>query len=105
MRATEEAVTLANRKDPSDPIGPAAQADPMPGLQDVAEQALDGLRYPRDWSVSGKRKGKIVVEIRLGRRPAAHRRTDELRQAATVAKVADFALHARDQRHGRITSP
>ncbi|MDL9936613.1 ParB/RepB/Spo0J family partition protein [Gordonia sp. ABSL1-1] len=64
VRATEEAVTLANRGD-----GPSAKQPPakrrqmqMPGLQDLAERLSDRL----DTRVTvglGKRKGKIVVEF------------------------------------------
>jgi ParB family transcriptional regulator, chromosome partitioning protein len=64
VRATEEAVTLANRED----AGPAAPSHPrrkpiqMPGLQDVAERL--SAAFDTRVSVSlGKRKGKIVVEF------------------------------------------
>ncbi|GAB2645373.1 ParB/RepB/Spo0J family partition protein [Gordonia jinhuaensis] len=63
VRATEEAVTLANRGDSPSPT-PAAKRRQiqMPGLQDVAERLSD--RFDTRVSVSlGKRKGKIVVEF------------------------------------------
>lgn len=63
VRATEEAVHLANRGD-----GPAAPAQQkrkpmqMPGLQDVAERLSDKLDT-RVTVAMGKRKGKITVEF------------------------------------------
>jgi ParB family chromosome partitioning protein len=62
VRATEEAVTLANR-DGNTP-GPAPRRKPiqMPGLQDVAEQ-LSTAFDTRVTVMVGKRKGKIVVEF------------------------------------------
>ncbi|BBZ09660.1 chromosome partitioning protein ParB [Mycolicibacterium doricum] len=62
VRATEEAVTLANRSDPAAP--PAARRKPiqMPGLQDVAEQLSTAFDTRVTVSL-GKRKGKIVVEF------------------------------------------
>lgn len=65
VRATEEAVTLANRGDdqPSSPAGPAKRKPmQMPGLQDVAERLSDRLDTRVTVSL-GKRKGKIVVEF------------------------------------------
>jgi ParB family chromosome partitioning protein len=64
VRATEEAVTLANRDDtgPATPTGPRRKPIQMPGLQDVAEQLSSA--FDTRVSVSlGKRKGKIVVEF------------------------------------------
>jgi ParB family chromosome partitioning protein len=64
VRATEEAVTLANRED-TDPVGPTnprRKPIQMPGLQDVAERLSSA--FDTRVSVSlGKRKGKIVVEF------------------------------------------
>lgn len=62
VRATEEAVTLANR-DGNAP-GPAPRRKPiqMPGLQDVAERLSSAFDTRVTVSV-GKRKGKIVVEF------------------------------------------
>ncbi|MBF6213674.1 ParB/RepB/Spo0J family partition protein [Nocardia puris] len=63
VRATEEAVTLANR-DPDAAAPPAPRRKPiqMPGLQDVAERLSNS--YDTRVTVSlGKRKGKIVVEF------------------------------------------
>jgi ParB family chromosome partitioning protein len=62
VRATEEAVTLANR-DGNAP-GPAPRRKPiqMPGLQDVAER-LSSAFDTRVTVTVGKRKGKIVVEF------------------------------------------
>lgn len=63
VRATEEAVTLANRE-PEAAAPPAPRRKPMvaPGLQDVAERLSDS--FDTRVSVSlGKRKGKIVVEF------------------------------------------
>lgn len=63
VRATEEAVTLANRGDGTTPT-PAAKRKPMqmPGLQDLAERLSDRLDTRVTVSL-GKRKGKIVVEF------------------------------------------
>ncbi|GAB11721.1 chromosome partitioning protein ParB [Gordonia araii NBRC 100433] len=64
VRATEEAVTLANRGDALDPSTPSAKRKQMvmPGLQDVAEKLSDRLDTRVTVSL-GKRKGKIVVEF------------------------------------------
>ena len=64
VRATEEAVTLANRGDgPSTPTpSPKRRQMQMPGLQDLAERLSDGLDTRVTVSL-GKRKGKIVVEF------------------------------------------
>jgi ParB family transcriptional regulator, chromosome partitioning protein len=62
VRATEEAVTLANRADTNQPPPPRRKPIHMPGLQDVAE----GLSSAFDTRVTvslGKRKGKIVIEF------------------------------------------
>jgi ParB family chromosome partitioning protein len=64
VRATEEAVTLANREDtgPVGPTNPRRKPIQMPGLQDVAERLSSA--FDTRVSVSlGKRKGKIVVEF------------------------------------------
>lgn len=62
VRATEEAVTLANRG--GDKPAPAPKRKPiqMPGLQDVAEQLSTAFDTKVTVSL-GKRKGKIVVEF------------------------------------------
>jgi ParB family transcriptional regulator, chromosome partitioning protein len=62
VRATEEAVTLANRAGPSKPTAPRRKPIQMPGLQDVAEQ-LSSAFDTRVTVSLGKRKGKIVVEF------------------------------------------
>jgi ParB family transcriptional regulator, chromosome partitioning protein len=62
VRATEEAVTLANRAEPAAPAAPRRKPIHMPGLQDVAEQL--SMAFDTRVTVSlGKRKGKIVVEF------------------------------------------
>lgn len=63
VRATEEAVTLANRDDVGMPE-PTARRKPiqMPGLQDVADRLSDSFDTRVTVSL-GKRKGKIVVEF------------------------------------------
>ena len=63
VRATEEAVTLANRN-PSEvaPSAPKRKPIHMPGLQEVAER-LSGSYDTRVTVSLGKRKGKIVVEF------------------------------------------
>jgi ParB family chromosome partitioning protein len=62
VRATEEAVTLANRSDASQPAAPRRKPIQMPGLQDVAER-LSGAFDTRVTVSVGKRKGKIVIEF------------------------------------------
>jgi ParB family transcriptional regulator, chromosome partitioning protein len=62
VRATEEAVTLANREDPSVPAAPRRKPIHMPGLQDVAERLSTAFDTRVTVSL-GKRKGKIVVEF------------------------------------------
>jgi ParB family chromosome partitioning protein len=62
VRATEEAVTLANRNDSTPVPGPRRKPIQMPGLQDIAERL--SATFDTRVSVSlGKRKGKIVVEF------------------------------------------
>jgi ParB family chromosome partitioning protein len=62
VRATEEAVTLANRDDSKPPKPPRRKPIKMPGLQDIAERI--SRSYDTRVTVSlGKRKGKIVVEF------------------------------------------
>ncbi len=62
VRATEEAVTLANSSGARPSAPPRRKPIQMPGLQEVAER-LSGT-YDTRVSVSlGKRKGKIVVEF------------------------------------------
>ena len=62
MRATEEAVTLANRRKPRRRTAPRRKPIQMPGLQDVAER-LSNTFDTRVTVSLGKRKGKIVVEF------------------------------------------
>ncbi|MEV6320417.1 ParB/RepB/Spo0J family partition protein [Nocardia sp. NPDC051787] len=64
VRATEEAVTLANRDPGAAAPSPVARRKPihMPGLQDVADR-LSGSFDTRVTVSLGKRKGKIVVEF------------------------------------------
>ena len=62
VRATEEAVTLANRDGTAPPSAPRRKPIQMPGLQDVAEQ-LSSAFDTRVTVSLGKRKGKIVVEF------------------------------------------
>jgi ParB family chromosome partitioning protein len=62
VRATEEAVTLANRYDASTPPAPRRKPIHMPGLQDVAERLSTAFDTRVTVSL-GKRKGKIVVEF------------------------------------------
>ncbi|MDX1873350.1 ParB/RepB/Spo0J family partition protein [Mycolicibacterium sp. 120266] len=62
VRATEEAVTLANRNGPIEPSAPRRKPIQMPGLQDVAEQLSTAFDTRVTVSL-GKRKGKIVVEF------------------------------------------
>jgi ParB family chromosome partitioning protein len=62
VRATEEAVTLANRGDAATPSAPRRKPIHMPGLQDVAEKLSTAFDTRVTVSL-GKRKGKIVVEF------------------------------------------
>ena len=62
VRATEEAVTLANRAGPTAPSAPKRKPIHMPGLQDVAERLSTAFDTRVTVSL-GKRKGKIVVEF------------------------------------------
>ena len=62
VRATEEAVTLANRADAPTPSAPRRKPIQMPGLQDLAER-LSTSFDTRVTVTVGKRKGKIVVEF------------------------------------------
>jgi ParB family transcriptional regulator, chromosome partitioning protein len=62
VRATEEAVTLANRETTAAPSAPRRKPIHMPGLQDVAEKLSTAFDTRVTVSL-GKRKGKIVVEF------------------------------------------
>ena len=62
VRATEGAVTLANRNGERPPTPPRRKPIQMPGLQEVAER-LSGTYDTRVMVSLGKRKGKIVVEF------------------------------------------
>src|ERR1700741_4819313 len=62
VRATEEAVTLANRGDSTPAPSPRRKPIQMPRLQDIAER-LSGTFDTRVTVSLGKRKGKIVVEF------------------------------------------
>lgn len=62
VRATEEAVTLANRDGTTPPPPSRRKPIQMPGLQDIADRI--SRSYDTRVMVSlGKRKGKIVVEF------------------------------------------
>ncbi|WP_062900021.1 ParB/RepB/Spo0J family partition protein [Mycobacterium avium] len=62
VRATEEAVTLANRAGTTTPTPPRRKPIQMPGLQDVADRLSTAFDTRVTVSL-GKRKGKIVVEF------------------------------------------
>ncbi|MGE2817531.1 ParB/RepB/Spo0J family partition protein [Mycobacterium heidelbergense] len=62
VRATEEAVTLANRGEGHKPAPPRRKPIQMPGLQDVADR-LSNTFDTRVTVSLGKRKGRIVVEF------------------------------------------
>jgi ParB family transcriptional regulator, chromosome partitioning protein len=62
VRATEEAVTLANRGDAKTPPAQRRKPIQMPGLQDVAERLSNAFDTRVTVSL-GKRKGRIVVEF------------------------------------------
>ena len=63
VRATEEAVTLANHDGADDKPAPRKrQQMQMPGLQDVADRLSDRLDTKVTVSLS-KRKGKVVIEF------------------------------------------
>jgi ParB family transcriptional regulator, chromosome partitioning protein len=62
VRATEEAVTLANRGDAATPAPQRRKPIQMPGLQDVADRLSNSFDTRVTVSL-GKRKGRIVVEF------------------------------------------
>src|ERR1700741_3150749 len=62
VRATEEAVTLANRGDGAAPAPQRRKPIQMPGLQEVAERLSTAFDTRVTVSL-GKRKGRIVVEF------------------------------------------
>jgi ParB family chromosome partitioning protein len=62
VRATEEAVTLANRAGATTPAQPRRKPIQMPGLQEVADRLSTAFDTRVTVSL-GKRKGKIVVEF------------------------------------------
>ncbi|HYB39779.1 MAG TPA: ParB/RepB/Spo0J family partition protein [Mycobacterium sp.] len=62
VRATEEAVTLANRGDLTTSAPPKRERIQMPGLQDVAERLSNAFDTRVTVSL-GKGKGRIVVEF------------------------------------------
>lgn len=64
VRATEEAVTLANHDGPADVPGKTKRRPPMvmPGLQNVADRLSDRLDTKVSVSLT-KRKGKVVIEF------------------------------------------
>jgi ParB family chromosome partitioning protein len=62
VRATEEAVTLANRGDAAAPAPQRRKPIQMPGLQEVAERLSNAFDTRVTVSL-GKRKGRIVVEF------------------------------------------
>jgi ParB family chromosome partitioning protein len=62
VRATEEAVTLANQADGATPAPRRRKPIQMPGLQDVAERLSNAFDTRVTVSL-GKRKGRIVVEF------------------------------------------
>ncbi|GBG40987.1 ParB/RepB/Spo0J family partition protein [Mycobacterium montefiorense] len=62
VRATEEAVTLANRGDTAAPAPQRRKPIQMPGLQDVADRLSNAFDTRVTVSL-GKRKGRIVVEF------------------------------------------
>ena len=80
VRATEEAVTLANRER-HEPAGAAApQADPDAGPAGRCRTAVDRLRHPghgQPRQTQGQDRGRV----RVGRRSAANSRPDERVQA------------------------
>jgi ParB family transcriptional regulator, chromosome partitioning protein len=78
VRATEEAVTLANRGDTAHPSAPRRKPIQMPGLQDIAERLSTALDT-RVTATLGKRKGKIVIEFAS---------VDDLRRIVDLMSVA-----------------
>jgi ParB family transcriptional regulator, chromosome partitioning protein len=62
VRATEEAVTLANRGGATTPTPQRRKPIQMPGLQDIAERLSNAFDTRVTVSL-GKRKGRIVVEF------------------------------------------
>ena len=62
VRATEEAVTLANRGGPTTPTPQRRKPIQMPGLQDIADRLSNAFDTRVTVSL-GRRKGRIVVEF------------------------------------------
>ena len=74
VRATEEAVTLANRSDAKPPDAAAPQADPDAGPPRRRRAAVEHLRHPGDGQPRQAQR-QDRRRVRFGRRFAAHRRT------------------------------
>ncbi|HEX9176840.1 MAG TPA: ParB/RepB/Spo0J family partition protein [Mycobacterium sp.] len=79
VRATEEAVTLANRGDSTPAPGARRKPIQMPGLQDIAERLSSNFDTRVTVSL-GKRKGKIVVEFGS---------VDDLQRIVSLMNAAD----------------
>ena len=82
VRATEEAVTLANRSDSAAPPAPRRKPIHMPGLQDVAER-LSTAFDTRVTRQSGQTKRQDRRRVRVGGGLAADCRLDERDQSLT----------------------
>jgi len=82
VRATEEAVTLANRGDGPTPPTPRRKPVDAPGLQDFAERLSESFDTRVTVSL-GKRKGKIVVEF--GNVDDLHRIVSLMEQQSAIA--------------------
>ena len=89
VRATEEAVTLANRDDSSHAAGAAAQADPDAGPAGRRRAAVDRLRHPRHGE-PGQAQRQDRGRVRVGGRPAAHSRPDERGERADLATRGNY---------------
>ena len=83
VRATEEAVTLANRERRPTPPAPRRKPIQMPGLQDVAERLSTAFDTRVTVSL-GKRKGKIVVEFGS---------VDDLQRIVDLMNAAEGVTH------------
>src|SRR5271154_2739467 len=94
VRATEEAVTLANRSGPSPPASPrrkpihmpappAHKADPYARPPGCGRAALQCVRHPRHGE-PGQAQGQDRGRVRLGRRFATHCRINKRAKELTV---------------------
>ena len=90
VRATEEAVTLANRNGAQPADGAATQTDQHARIAGCRRATLQCVRHPRHGQ-PGQAQRQDRGRVRFGGRFAAHRRLDEL--------VEELTVHTRPLRH------